>query len=171
MKKSNIIAGAAALVAVIGISGLAFSSFAADSDTAVNTANRGRGLMGQANLMGIELTDEQKAQLEAKRTEMETEREARRTEMEAAMDKGYEAWVAQIKEEFGDEAPVLDTINASNFDRYKEGHNLMEQGRAIMEELGVEGNGLRMGKGMGKGGRGHGGMGGGTCPMMDASAN
>lgn len=167
-RQSLIIASAAALVAIIGISGLAYNSFAADTDdNKTFTVGEGRGY-GQGRMLNPNLTDEEKAELETKRAEMEADRETRRAAMQTAIAGGYESWKAQVTEEFGADAPILETITASNFERYKEGHNLMEQGRTIMEELGVEG------KGMGMGGRGHAKMGGRgmhDCPMASDGTN
>lgn len=64
----------------------------------------------------------------------------------------YSAWVAAHKEN----APVLEKINAENFSKLVEAHNLMKSGdkesaKAIMDELGIEGpRGLRGGNFMKK---------------------
>ncbi len=162
--KSIIIASAAALVAIVAVSGFAFQSFAADSSTGTQAVQNGKGF---GRMMGIELTDEQKAQLETKRQEMDAERQERQAAMQKAIDGGYDTWAAYVKSEFGDDAPILEQVNATNFARYKEGHSYMEQGRSIMDELGIRGEGMGFGGGKGmRGGRGGHGMGGG-CPMMD----
>ncbi len=147
---SLIIASAAALVSIVAVSGIALSTFASTTD-APNTANGfmggGRHVRGPAQ----NLTDEQKTAFEAKRTEFEATREAKRAEMETAMQSGFDAWSALVKKNQGDTAPILQTITADKFAKFKEGHDLMSQGRKIMDDLGLKGEGMGMG-----GGRGHG---------------
>ena len=146
MKKSSIvISSAAALVAIIAVSGLAFSSFAANSDTAGSAINKPFFARG--------ISDETREQFQADREAFRAEREARHEAVEAVLDAGdYNAWVEVV----GEDAPILEKINANNFSRFMEAHKYMEQGRSIMEELGIEKGGFRM-HGMG-GFHGHGRM-------------
>lgn len=151
--------GAAALVALVAVSGIAFSTFAADdTDTATDRPFRTHAWEN--------LSDEAKAEMEALRAERQAERETRRAEMSAAINEGYDAWVAAVNEQQGADALILSQINADNFERFAEGHGYMEQGRAIFDELGIDDRGHMGRKGFG----GHGGKPGGCRGMMgDAS--
>lgn len=154
MKKSNImLTGAAALVALTAVVGMSISAFA--------QGNPPDGAFQR----GMNLTDEQRTQIhEAMKTKMEElgidtsemqnrweDREAKRAErqanheaVEAAIDANdYEAFAAAI----GDNSPFSGKINKDNFERFVKAHNLMEEGRQIMEDLGVE-------RGMGRHGGG-----------------
>lgn len=132
MKKSNIImTSAAALVALVAVTGIALSSFAQDEttpDTTVDTPYGSRMHKWQ-NLSEEEQAD-LKAQWEAKRAEMEAKKEAIQAVLEAG---DYQAWVQAV----GEDCPMLEKINEDNFSRFVEAHNYMEQGRAIFEELGI----------------------------------
>lgn len=152
MKKSSIIiSSAAALVALIAVSGFAFGSFAADGDTTTDdTAFTRPCLMGG-------LSGENREQFLASREEFRAEMDARRETVQAALRAGdYDAWVEAV----GEDAPILEQINRDNFNRFVEARQYMEQGREIMEELGVEGRGFgRIGaKGGMVGFHGQGGM-------------
>jgi hypothetical protein len=77
-----------------------------------------------------------------------SEMETRKTAVEAALAANdYNAWVLAE----GANAPILKTINATNFSRFVEAHNLRQQANAIMTELGVT-KGEGRGEGMGMGG-------------------
>jgi len=73
----------------------------------------------------------------------------------------YNAWYDLVSEnERGQK--VLEVINEDNFDEFVEAHELMDEAKEIMEELGLEGPG-GMGKnkmGFKQGGHGQRGMGG-----------
>lgn len=143
MKQSNIfLSGAAAIVAIIAVSGIALWSYAQDEG-----ANNEPGQSGQRMIMrhGFNMTDEQKAEWEAKLQDKAAEREARRAAMDAAVKEGYQAWVEAAKEEMGEDNPLLNQINADNFSRFAEAHEHMSQARAVFSELGIE-------RGWGKGG-------------------
>ena len=137
MKKSNILmTGAAALVALVAVTGIAFMSFAQD-ETTDTTADKPPCEFRMHEWQN--LTEEERAQLEeqmeARRAEMQAKQEA----VQAAITAGdYYAWVEAV----GEDCPILEKINEDNFSRYVEAHNYMEQGRAIMEELGVEHGGF-----------------------------
>ncbi|MFH1661736.1 MAG: hypothetical protein ABIA02_01410 [Candidatus Falkowbacteria bacterium] len=125
MKKSNIIAGGAAMVAIIAVAGIAFSSFAAD-DSTVQKCER-------CNKPGMQFS-------EGKMTEMKASMEAKKEAMNTALENNdYNAWVEAV----GEDCPMLEKINADNFSRFVEAHNLQEQARAIMEELGIEKQGFK----------------------------
>lgn len=81
--------------------------------------------------------------------------ETKMTAINAALEAGdYNAWVAAV----GADCPMLEKINATNFNRYVEAHNLRQQEQEIMIELGLsrgEGTHMGTGRGVGKGmGRG-----------------
>lgn len=85
------------------------------------------------------------------------DRDAHREAAEAAIAAGdFAAW-----QEVAQNSPWADQINADNFAKFAEAHNLKGQGRAIMEELGIE-----RGMGMNKGARHANGQGmrGVNCP-------
>jgi hypothetical protein len=160
MKRSNIIlTSAAALVALVAVSGIALMSYAQTTTDTTNTADTtSQAPCGQ---YGKTLTDEQKAEMEARRTEMEAERAAIRN----AISQGFDAWVAAVKQYKGESAPILDEVTADNFNQYAEAQgymddaqDLMDKARTIMQEIGIDHPGMGMGKGMG--GPGHGGRGG-----------
>ena len=149
MKKSNILlTGAAALVALIAVIGIAFSSFALD-DTADTTADTPCGFkMHKWQNLSEEEQADLKAQWEAKRTDMEAKKEAVKAAIEAG---DYDAWVEAV----GEDCPMLDKINEDNFSRFVEAHNYMEQARVIFEELGIKKDGFgKFGGHMGKRGFG-----------------
>ncbi|RLC36847.1 hypothetical protein DRH27_04600 [Candidatus Falkowbacteria bacterium] len=146
MKKSSIVSSfAAAIVAVIAVSGIAFISFAADGDTGGTDLRRPFFKHG--------LSDETREQIMADKEIWLAEREVRHEAVKTALDAGdYDAWIEAI----GEDAPVLEKINSGNFNRFIEAHELREQARSIMEELGVQGEGLGV-RGMKVSG-GHGNM-------------
>ncbi len=143
MKKKNIIASLAAL-GVLGLAtaGLAASGAAANATSSGNeNGDRGRGF-------GRQLSDEQKAEMEARRTEMESQRQA----VEAALAAGdYQAWLSAI----GENNPMAEKITAENFPQLVKAHNLQQEAREIMASLGLEtgpfGPGGRHGGPMGMG--------------------
>lgn len=129
-KEKTIMAGAAALVALVAVTGMAMSSFASDSDVNNESCFSHKGLMFNKNL-----TDEEKEEMKASFEEMKDEREAQRELTQNAIEAGdYNAWLATIPEN----APIREKINADNFSRLVEAHNLREQARIMMEELGIE---------------------------------
>lgn len=143
MKKSQLALGLTTL-AIVGAVGLSSSVLAADG------INNGFSL-GKNRTERPGLTEEQKADMDARRAEMET----KMTAVNAALEAGdYNAWVTAV----GADCPMLEKINATNFNRYVEAYKLRQQEQKIMEELGVtRGEGVHMGagRGLGKGmGRG-----------------
>ena len=133
MKKSNILmTGSAALVALIAVTGIALSSFAQDETTPDTTVDTPCGFrMHKWQNLSEEEKVELQEQREARRAEMEAKREAVRAALEA---NDYQAWAQAV----GEDSLMLEKINEDNFSRFVEAHNYMEQGRAIMEELGIE---------------------------------
>ena len=111
---------------------------------------------------------ERRAEGEARRAEMEQHRE----EVEAAIAAGdYATWQALIEEQNPDN-PMLEKINAGNFSKLQELHELREKARSIQEELGLEIGGGRGGPGGEMHDGGFGGRGGfGGKGMGQAQAN
>ena len=154
MKKKNIITASALSLATIALAaGFAFNAYAQTGDTA--TANQAGNKTGRQFRMENNLTDEQKAEMEAKRTEMEAKMEANRAAMQTAINSGnYDTWVAAVKAQMGEQAPILSQVTADNFSQFVEAHKLMEQAREKLQAIGVdEGMGFGHGpeKGMGRG--------------------
>jgi hypothetical protein len=159
MKKSNILMmGAAALVAIVAVSGVALMSYAQSTATGTNTGSL-TGQFGPGKWMHnwSNLTEEQKAQLETKKQEWQAAAETKRTEMNTAINGGYETWTAYVKKNMGENAPILSKITADNFSQYAQAHNYLEQARTILTKLGVEDGGFGSGLGLGKMGGGRGG--------------
>ena len=173
--KSNIvITSAVTLAALTGAVGLGFSAYAQDDTGAADNTFFGPGMNRWENL-----TDEEKAEMEARRAEWENltteeraalaeerqaDREARREAMENALESGdYNTWVAAVKENVGEDAPILEKITADNFAEFVEAGGYMQRGREMMDELGVKGQEFGMGRG-GQGMR----PGGGECPFNNA---
>lgn len=132
MKKSNlIITGAAALVALVAVTGVVASSYAFGGNFGMPGAGRGN--------------------MAPKNEEFRADMEARREAVDSAIGANdYDAWVKAV----GENAPILEKINKDNFSKFVEAHNLMNQARDIMKELGVE-RGPMMGSGRGMDFRGH----------------
>jgi Spy/CpxP family protein refolding chaperone len=156
MKKSSLLmTGSAALVALVAVVGLAFVSYAQNNTSTTQNSGTANTMQHRGDKMGKwqNLTDEEKEQMDAQRQEREAEMQAKRDKVVAALDQGYDAWVSAVKENMGENAPILDEVNADNFARYAEAQKLISQGRQIMDELGIR-------EGFGK----HGRMGMGPCP-------
>lgn len=131
MKHSYIISGAVALTILVTAAGITSTVLAADNTSFKEAFSNFRG-------RPQELTEAQKA-------EMQTKMDA----VKAALETGnYNDWVAAEKAA-NENSPVLEKINADNFNRYVDAWKLRQQADSIMAELGVNGFG-------GMGGRGHG---------------
>ncbi len=147
IKKSQLALGLLALT-IIGAAGISSATLAAGTEnsagnTVANITSHFRMNKGANNLENGMTQGER----EANRTANQAEREVRKAAVETALAANdYNAWVAAE----GANAPILKTINASNFSRFVEAHNLRQQADAIMTELGVtKGEGRGMGMGMG----------------------
>ncbi|MFA6194486.1 MAG: hypothetical protein WC719_01910 [Patescibacteria group bacterium] len=160
MKLNNLTKGAIAFSAIsVLTSGILMASAATDT-AAASTANAvgsgyGRGLAKEARIRPENMTEAQKAAVEARRTEMETKMTAVRAALTAS---DYNAWVAAEKA-INEDCPMLAKITADNFSKYAEAMKLRLQADAIMKDLGVDGPGMGQGLGMGLGmgqGLGHG---------------
>lgn len=157
VKNSIAFTGAAALVALSGITGIAFL-VSADEPSALNPDLRG----SRHERRWESLTDEQKAELESAREQRRTEAEARREEMDDAIAAGYEAFVQAA----GEDSPLLEKVNQENFAVFQEAHSLMEQAREKLQSIGLE-------RGFGRGGQAKLGRQGGFgpkpgCPLFEA---
>jgi hypothetical protein len=154
MKRKNILATSALSLASIALAaGFAFSAYAQDTNTAT-TENRVRGQHFQIN---TEMSAEQKADFEAKRAEREKAMELKRAAMQTAVNSGnYDTWVAAVKAQMGEDAPILEKVTADNFAQFVEAHKLMVQAQEKFKAIGLdEGMGMGMGQKMGHGqGRG-----------------
>ncbi len=95
------------------------------------------------------LTDEEKATMEAEREARQAEMEAKNTAIKEAINASdYNAWVEAV----GSDNPITQKITVDNFSKYIEAYNLQEQARTILTDLGLEDNlGMNFG-----GDRGHG---------------
>jgi len=93
------------------------------------------------------LSEEDKAKLEADREVRQQEAESRRAEVDAAINANdYQAWVTAV----GADSPMAQKVTAANFSRFSEAHKLMTQARDIMSEIGLE-QGPGMGRGQSRG--------------------
>ncbi|MBN2884866.1 hypothetical protein JXE04_02995 [Patescibacteria group bacterium] len=156
MKKKNIVTTSVLSLAMIALAaGFAFNAYAQTPDT--NTAKamfRGEGFRQNVNF-----TDEQKADMEARRAEMETIRAEHQAAMQTALNSGnYDTWVQVVKNQMGDNAPILSQVTSDNFSQFTEAHNLMIQAQEKFAAIGVDrGFGMHDGSGRGEGiGRGMG---------------
>lgn len=132
---------------------LTASTVSAAANTATNATAANNNRSAFSAKARPELTTEQKAAMEAKRSEVET----KMTAVRAAITAGdYNAWVTAQKA-IDEDCSLLTKITADNFSRYAEAQKLREQAMAIDKELGIEdlgrgghgrgmGFGLRMGK-------------------------
>jgi Spy/CpxP family protein refolding chaperone len=156
MKLNNLTKGVIAFsVLSMLASGVLVASAASDTTTsstaAVGKNGHGRGSAKEEMVKPENMTAEQKAEMETKRTALE----AKFTAVKAAITASdYSAWVAAEKA-INENSPLLTKITADNFSKYVEANNLRAQAEAIMEDLGIEGMGL--GQGRGGFGLGHGG--------------
>jgi len=157
MKKKNVISASVLSLAIIVLaSGFAFNAYAQTSDTGTNTNFRAGHFGFNANL-----TDDQKVDLEARRADMDATRAEHQAAMQTAINSGnYETWVQTVKDQMGDNAPILSQVNAANFSQFVEAHQLMTQAQEKFAAIGIDhGFGMHAGLGM-RDGSGHGeGMG------------
>ena len=144
---NNLTKGAVAFsVLSIMASGALMASAA--SETAVVASNGKAGIRGLHlgnKVKPVELTDVQKKEMDAKRAAVEAALKA----------SDYNAWVAAEKA-INENCPLLAQINASNFAKFAEAMNLHTQADLILKDLGLEGQGMMMGRGMGGFGPGRG---------------
>ena len=130
MNQKTLTISAAAMVALVAVSGVAFMSYAATDDDTSNTS------FGDKIRQHMNLTDEEKAEREVEREEFKAERDMERVARQTAISSGdYATWLATV----ATDASIRDKVNADNFSRFGDVHALLEEGRDILEnELGIE---------------------------------
>jgi len=174
MKLNKLTKGAIALsvLAMLASGALVASAATSANSTGVNEAgkglrNQGRGFGKEDRVKPENMTDEQKAAMEAKKAEMTVKQEAVRAALVAS---DYTAWAAAEKA-INENSPLLSKITADNFSKYVSAYNLRAQADLIMKDLGFDqpGIGGGFGQGMGHGRSGFGqGMGAGAgCDQSD----
>ena len=140
MNKKSIIFGVAAMMAVVVV-GLSVSTF-------VNAGEKGAFGLGQG-MKRNQLSEEERATMEETRELKMAENEAKREAVKLALNNSnYDEWVKAV----GENCPILEKITEENFSKFVEAHNHMEEGKKIMEELGLE-KGMGCVFGGGDGGR------------------
>lgn len=136
--KSYLALGLMALVVVSAVGISSASMAATSSDSSINTktnVSEVKSNIGVRNFKHLKKNSNWVANQAA--------REARKTAINAALKANdYNAWVTAV----GPNAPILQKINASKFNRFVEAYNLRQQAQTIMTELGVN---KGEGKGMG----------------------
>lgn len=136
MKKKNfIIAGlsACAICALIGGTLLSVNFTSASTEQNMGFKNFKRG----------PLTEEQREEFEANREKRMQEMEAKHTAINEALENSdYSAWLQAV----GEDCPMAEKITQDNFPKFVEAHKKIQEGQAIMEELGVGRNGFGRGK-------------------------
>jgi hypothetical protein len=150
MKKKNIIAGLSVLTVLAIAVGTNVVSAAETSSGTILEKTRNR--LGRNVENRPELTEEQKAEMAARRSEMEAKMAVVQKALEA---NDYNAWVAAQKA-MNEDCPLLEKINADNFGEYVAANNLRMQAGEKMRGLGLEGDerpGLGFGRGQGMGER------------------
>ncbi|MFA5108997.1 MAG: hypothetical protein WC458_00400 [Patescibacteria group bacterium] len=129
------------------VSGVLVASASSDETSTTGIAstaikNHGRGFNG---VKPENMTAEQKAAMEAKKTEGDVKMNAIKVALTAG---DYNAWVTAEKA-LNANSPILSKISADNFDKYVEANNLRIKAETIMKELGVGGPGMGNGSGLG----------------------
>lgn len=146
MKNKKLMNTVIALSALALIGGGIIASQAASN--ASFQARNGEFIHGEAR--GFEnLSEETKAEIEAQRASHQAETQADYEAVEAAiLANDYNAWQAAIDEN----NPFADKVNADNFSKFSEAHNLMNEAREILESIGIEeGPAMGFGQGLGNG--------------------
>ena len=143
MNKRIVLAG---LIMVIGLAATGTALAAGN-----NTINQG---LKKMNRQSVQLSEEQKAELETKRAAMIGQQAI----IEQALAAGdYNAWFS-AQQAVSQDCPMLTKITKDNFNRYVESWRLRQQAEAIDQELGLDrgqigrhGIGLGAGQGRGRG--------------------
>jgi hypothetical protein len=148
MEKNKYLTTIALVLTVLSIS--AVSAFAATDSTSSSTST------------GTDIVSADTASADAERDAKFEEMKAKHEEeMNTVLAGDYDTWYSLMTEN-GNTPKILDVINKDNFAQFSEAHQLMEESRQILSDLGVEGKamgmGMEIGMGMGEGfGGGHGG--------------
>lgn len=124
------------IIAAAAVITIAQTSYAAAAnDNAASRVNRN----GQ-NRHG-EFADWSKKMGNKSNAVSQADREKKQAAVDAALQASdYNAWVQAV----GENSPILDKINASNFPKFVQAHQLRKQANAIMTELGLD-QGMRYG--------------------------
>lgn len=104
--------------------------------------------------------DERLARFEEMDAKFEEMRAQHEEVLKAVLAGNYADWSALVAKN-DKTSGILEVINENNFAQFAKAHQLMEESRKIMEELGVDkglGMGREFGNGMMGGFKGHGGM-------------
>ncbi|MFH1822727.1 MAG: hypothetical protein ABH830_03425 [Patescibacteria group bacterium] len=146
IKRSNMITGAAAVVAMVAVVGFAMLAYAQTDSTSSNDTLADNQAPCFRSAKFQNLSDEEKADLQVKWDEKKALMEEKRAAIDAAFDSNdYNAWLEAV----GSDNPMAEKINADNFSKLVEAHNLHLQAKGIMDELGIErkgfGHGMHMG--------------------------
>lgn len=152
MKKSNIVKGIAFLSVITMIGGGIIAAQAASDNANTSATNVFNGRGNGKNIENrARLTDEQIA-----------DRQAQMDIVRTALDNNdYSAWVTAVTA-INANSPLLEKITTANFSSFAKAHQLREEANLILQDLGLENEGL----GMGRQGRGNmGGFGRGACQM------
>ncbi len=144
MKNKKLMNTVIALSALALIGGGIIASQAASDN--IFEARNGKAMRGEAR--GFEnLSEEEKVVMEAQRKSRQAEMQADFEAVEVALAANdYNAW----KEAIGENNPFAEKITADNFAKFIEAHNLMNEAREILKNIGIE-EGPAMGFGSGQG--------------------
>lgn len=143
MNKTKIYIASLALLALAGLA--AAPVYAEDTTNAVtNTVKKVGRFMEKRNL-----TDAEKASMEAKMAANRADMEKKVAAVDASLAAGdYDAWLKAV----GTDCPMAQKVTKENFSTYVEANNLMKQAEAKLKSIGIEQGGM-----MGMGGMKHGG--------------
>lgn len=142
MKSSKLIILSAVLIAAIAVTGFAFYGFAQDQQQPQDQQmQQNQGMMGSCMNVDSSLSDQQKQDLQQKMSQCWQEMSAKQQQVDNAIGQGYDAWSNAVKQNFGDNAPILQKINQNNFSQYVQAHNLMNQAMQIYQDLGLSSKG------------------------------
>lgn len=129
------------LVSLIG-SAIAFESFGNEK---VKAALESGDYAAWKQAMTDDFTEERFDQMRERQNDMvqnKIKMEEKKAEIDAAMDKGYDTWLAAIGND-PREAKLKEKITAENFDKFVAMHKAIESGdhdaaKQLAEELGIE---------------------------------
>lgn len=130
MKNTNfLLTGAAALVALIAVAGIASFSFASNGDGQGPPAFAGNE--SHVSPMNQEEREEWRNTREERRSQFQEHREEARDALEEG---DYQAW----SEAVGDSCPMADRVNEDNFSEFKRYHDSRQETHGTMRHMGPE---------------------------------
>ena len=133
-----IISGAAALVVLVAVAGVAMSSFAAETETGQNAEQ----FQGRGKFFGKNFDQSERGVKRGQFGSFHGMTQETRDAADAAIEAGdYNAWLEAV----GEGCPMAQSVNADNFSKFSEAHKLMNQAHDIFAELGIERGGFGMG--------------------------